>query len=63
LWSGIADVCETYDDEEDRFRIEVSVHNQLWGRLFGYRGWFVERRLGGTQVPDDVKPVREERRE
>ena len=27
MWSGIADVCETYDDEEDRFRIEVSVHN------------------------------------
>ena len=62
-FSGIADVCEWYDDREDRFRIEVSVTNRRWGRLFGYRGWFHERRLLEAAVPNGIKPVREERRE
>jgi hypothetical protein len=63
LFSGIADVCESYDDQNDRFTIDVSVSNHRWGRLFGYRGWFHERRLSGEEIPDGIKPVREERRE
>lgn len=63
VFSGIADVREWYDDQQDRFRIDVSVTNRQWGRLFGYRGWFHERRLKGEEVPARVKPVREERRE
>jgi hypothetical protein len=63
LLSGIADVSEWYDDREERFRIDVAVTNRRWGRLFGYHGWFHERRLTGEDVPERVKPVREERRE
>lgn len=63
VFSGIADVREWYDDTEERFRIDVSVTNRTWGRLFGYRGWFHERRLQGDEIPARVKPLREERRE
>ena len=65
LFSGVADVHEWYDDEARRFRIEVVVHNRTWGPLFGYRGTFdIEwRTVGAGGVPDDVKPLRLERRE
>jgi hypothetical protein len=63
VFSGIADVREWYDDAEERFRIDVSVTNRTWGRFFGYRGWFHERRLQGEEIPARVKPLREERRE
>jgi hypothetical protein len=65
LFSGVADVCEWFDDATGRFRIEVSVNNRVWGRLFGYRGAFdVEwREVRGQEVPQDAKPRREERRE
>jgi hypothetical protein len=63
--SGVAEVCEWFDDESGRFRIEVDVRNRRWGPLFGYRGSFdVEwRELGPEGVPEEVKPKREERRE
>lgn len=62
---GVADVCEWYDDEREQFRIEVNVTNRWFGPLFGYRGYFQNewRSLQSHQVPDDVKPCREERRE
>jgi hypothetical protein len=65
LFSGVADVCEWYDDEEERFRIEVSVTNRQWGRLFGYRGWFIEDRRPCTEndIPTDVRPKRVEIRD
>src|SRR6266851_3986252 len=40
LFSGIAEVCEWYEDRDQKFHIEVSVRNNVWGRLFGYRGSF-----------------------
>jgi hypothetical protein len=40
ILSGVADVCEWYDDAERQFRIEVKVTNKLWGPLFGYKGTF-----------------------
>jgi uncharacterized protein DUF4166 len=65
LLSGIAEVREWYEDDERRFRISVDVRNRRFGRLFGYRGWFhaEERPCAADEVPDRVKPVREERRE
>jgi Domain of unknown function (DUF4166) len=63
-FSGYADVCEWFDDESGRFRIQVEVRNPRWGRLFGYRGSFtVERVAEFGEVPPGIKPVREERRE
>jgi hypothetical protein len=65
LFSGVADVCEWFEDSHQRFHIEVTVTNNVWGRLFGYRGTFdVEwRKVGAGEVPADVLPVRCERRE
>jgi hypothetical protein len=63
LFSGIANVCEWYDDETEKFCIEVTVHNKIWGKLFGYRGTFdVEWRQTDT-VPADILPHRYEPRE
>lgn len=63
FFSGIADVCEWYDDTDKKFRIEVSVSNKAWGPLFGYRGWFQAEMLSAQDVPGHLRPVREERRE
>jgi hypothetical protein len=65
FFSGIADVCEWYDDVSDRFRIEVNVTNRFWGPLFGYRGSFsvVWKTVTPEGIPADVRPRREERRE
>lgn len=65
FFSGVADVCEWYEPEHERFRIRVEVRNPFWGPLFGYHGWFTieERACSSTEVPKEVKPMREERRE
>ena len=64
IFSGVADVCEWYDDTTDRFQIEVVVQNSAWGRLFGYRGSFqVEWRPIDSAVPATVLPMRVEPRE
>ncbi len=65
LFSGVADVCEWYDDARQKFCIEVNVCNRVWGPLFGYQGSFdVEWRTNGSgAIPAGVKPVRVERRE
>lgn len=65
VFSGYADVCEWYDDETRKFRIDVQVHNKIFGPLFGYRGSFdVEHTpIASNEIPLHVKPVREERRE
>lgn len=64
LFSGIADVCEWFDDETDRYGIEVTVANPTWGPLFGYRGTFdVEWIEAPDGPPASALPRREERRE
>lgn len=65
LFSGIAEVCEWYDDEVQKFKIEVRVKNRVWGDLFGYRGSFEVsyKPVDPLDIPVGVKPVREEVRE
>jgi hypothetical protein len=65
FFSGVADVCEWYDDAAGRFRIEVEVMNRTWGKLFGYHGSFDVEWVPMTedQVPAHAKPRREESRE
>jgi hypothetical protein len=64
LFSGVADVCEWYDETDNRFRIEVVVKNRTWGRLFGYKGHFqVEWSSVVAGVPEALLPRRTERRE
>jgi len=64
-FSGVAEVCEWYDDSDRRFHIQVDVKNRVWGPLFGYRGSFeIEwRPVTRDKIPADILPVRCERRE
>jgi hypothetical protein len=64
LFSGIADVCEWYDDKNQCFRIEVSATNRTWGKLFGYTGQFhVEwRPVTPETIPVEILPRRVEAR-
>lgn len=62
-FSGVADVCEWYEDSDQKFHIEVNVHNDLWGPLFGYSGSFdVAYVKFDGELPADLVPARYERR-
>ncbi|HZS26752.1 MAG TPA: DUF4166 domain-containing protein [Candidatus Angelobacter sp.] len=65
IFSGIADVCEWYDETLKRFCIKVAVSNRAWGPLFGYNGHFqVEwRSVLPKDIPQSVLPMRVEKRE
>lgn len=66
LFSGIANVCEWYDDNEQKFKISVKVRNKTWGDLFGYEGTFDVEYIpvnSISDIPKDVFPKREEIRE
>ena len=64
FFSGVADVCEWYDDAAKCFRIRVAASNKRWGKLFGYSGRFqVEEKLAPDHSPpDDILPKRIEPR-
>jgi hypothetical protein len=64
FFSGVADVCEWYDDAAQCFRIEVSATNRTWGKLFGYKGRFQVEWLPmqPANVPEDILPRRVESR-
>jgi len=65
LFSGVANVCEWYDDAEGCFRIEVNASNRTWGPLFGYKGNFQVEWLPVplNPVPADILPHRVEGRD
>jgi hypothetical protein len=65
LFSGTAVVRESYSEARDRFEVDVRIANPVWGRIFGYRGWFTGgvSACGPGGIPREAKPVREERRE
>ena len=64
LFSGIANVCESYDERIQKYRIDVNVSNTVWGPLFGYKGTFeAEWQSDVSDPPEDIKPMRFERRE
>jgi uncharacterized protein DUF4166 len=66
LFSGKANVCEWFDDKEQKFKISVIVTNTTWGKLFGYEGTFEAKYIpvnSIAEIPKDVLPIREEIRE
>ncbi len=65
FFSGVAEVCEWYDDEQQCFRIEVNASNRTWGKLFGYAGRFqVEwKEAEAAAIPPAILPRRVEVRE
>ncbi|GIO15884.1 hypothetical protein J19TS2_54390 [Cohnella xylanilytica] len=64
-FTGVADVCEWYDDRQETFKISVQVVNPLIGTVFRYYGRFQAqlREVGPGGIPADVLPMREEIRE
>jgi hypothetical protein len=63
LFSGRADLHESYDDVAGVYRIRMEVHNAVFGFLFGYEGEFTCEFPAATDAPDRLKPVRHERRD
>jgi len=63
IFSGLADVCEWYDEASAKFRISVCVTNPRWGPLFGYDGAFEVEWLAADEIPSRIRPKREEPRE
>lgn len=63
--SGVADVVEWYDDENEEYRISVEVGNKIFGTLFSYSGRFQAEifETDSAKIPPFVKPLREESRE
>lgn len=62
-FSGRARLTESFDEVQQRFVIDMEVHNDLLGFLFGYRGTFACEFPENGSAPETVKPVREEVRE
>lgn len=64
FFSGKAYVHVWFDETIDKYRIEVEVKNRFWGTLFGFVGTFdVDwESVDPAQIPDAIKPRREEAR-
>ena len=62
LFSGRARVRERFDERDGRFHIDMQVHNEHFGFLFGYRGSFTCDWIPSTDAPNRLKPRRHETR-
>jgi hypothetical protein len=62
LFSGRAELRESFDDKENVYRIRLEVRNRVFGFLFGYEGEFTCNYVPASDAPDRLKPLRHERR-
>ncbi|MFK4808133.1 DUF4166 domain-containing protein [Microbacterium sp. ZW CA_36] len=62
LFSGRARLREYFDDADQRFHVDLEVHNRWFGFLFGYRGSFECEWMPATDAPESLKPRRHEAR-
>lgn len=62
IFSGVAELHESYDDESACYRIDLEVRNPVLGFLFGYSGTFTCEFPPAGDAPDRLKPVRHELR-
>lgn len=62
LFSGQARLREHFDDADQRFHVDLEVHNRWFGFLFGYRGSFECEWMPATDAPERLKPRRHEAR-
>lgn len=62
LFSGRAHLRESFCEDDGLFHIELEVHNDRFGFLFGYRGSFTCQWIPATEAPARLMPVRHEQR-
>ena len=62
LFSGRAELRESYDDAAGVYRVRLEVRNRVFGFLFGYEGEFRCEFPDAAGVPERLLPVRHERR-
>ena len=62
VFSGRAELAESYDDDAGVYRISMQVRNPVFGFLFGYEGEFTAEFPAATDAPQRLKPVRHEAR-
>jgi hypothetical protein len=62
LFSGRALLHESFDETAGVYRIRMEIHNPVFGFLFGYEGWFTCEFPPATDAPEQLKPVRHEKR-
>lgn len=62
LFSGVATLRESWDEQIGRFRVDLEVTNPVFGFLFGYRGVFDCEFVPIGEVSPELIPVRHERR-
>lgn len=62
MFSGRARLREYYDDADERFHVDLEVHNRWFGFLFGYRGSFQCEWMPAADAPARLKPLRHEAR-
>ena len=62
LFSGRAELRESFDDDTGEYRIDLEVRNRVFGFLFGYSGRFTCEFPAATDAPSRLKPVRHESR-
>lgn len=65
LFAGRAQVRQWYDEQTDRFHVDLAIKNPIWGRIFGYRGWYTGslRSINPKEDMSDDLPERTESRE
>ncbi|GAE29590.1 DUF4166 domain-containing protein [Halalkalibacter hemicellulosilyticus] len=60
LFSAKATAKEWFNDEQNRFHIEVDVQNRYFGTIFGYKGTFTVQYYDfNGNLPSEVKPRKE----
>ena len=62
LFSGRADLRESWDDSAQLYRVKLEVVNPVFGFLFGYEGEFRCEFPSASDAPQRLKPVRHEQR-
>ena len=62
LFSGRARLRESFDENDGMFHVDLEVHNDRLGFLFGYKGSFTCDWTPATDAPERLKPTRHEAR-
>lgn len=60
LFSGRARLRESFNDQDGMFHVDLEVHNDRFGFLFGYKGSFACDWTPAADAPNRLKPKRHE---